>query len=45
LIRDHHGEISVDCGDSGGTKVTVTLPVVQDDAQDKREESGNRVGP
>ncbi len=40
LIRDHHGEINVDCGDAGGTKVTVTLPVVQEDAQEKGKNPG-----
>lgn len=30
FVRNHQGEISIDRGDAGGTKVTVTLPVIQD---------------
>ena len=35
LVRDHHGEITVDRGEAGGTKVTVNLPVVQEDARER----------
>lgn len=40
LIRDHHGEINLDCGDAGGTKATVVLPVVQEDVQEKVKAPG-----
>jgi signal transduction histidine kinase len=40
LIQDHHGEIRLDCGEAGGTKVAVTLPVVQEDAQEKGRNPG-----
>lgn len=38
FIQDHQGEISIDGGDAGGTKVTVKLPVIP-------ENSGPHPGP
>jgi two-component system sensor histidine kinase HydH len=32
FIQDHQGEISIDCGDAGGTKVTVKLPVTPENS-------------
>lgn len=40
FIEDHHGEITVDRGDAGGTKVTVKLPIVQEDAKERRMSAG-----
>lgn len=40
FVEDHHGEITVDRGDAGGTKVTVKLPIVQEDAKERRISPG-----